>query len=218
MMFNGQEIKSSINKNALILAIFAFVSTGLIAMTYWLTKDKIALEVEQSLIRQISILVPKSHYNNNVYKDCLIINNANYLGSTDKQKAYRMRADNINYAVLITAVAPDGYSGKINIAIAISNQQQILGVSILNHQETPGLGDKIERNKSNWLNQFNQLSLNKMTTSHWKLKKDGGQFDALTGATITPRAVVKAISKSLDYFSKNKEILFNTKSNCEVNL
>lgn len=206
---------SAISKNALILGAFALVSSGLIAITHLLTKDKIALEVELSLIRQLSQIVPTKNYDNKVYKDCIIINDAGYLGSELDQKLYRMRSGKDNYAVLMTSIAPDGYSGKISLAIAISSQEKLLGVNILNHQETPGLGDKIERNKSNWLDQFNGLSLNNPSEDRWKVKKDGGQFDALTGATITPRAVIKAVHNSLNFYAKNSQQLFNASSNCE---
>jgi len=204
----------AISKNAVILGIFALVSTGLIAITHLLTKDKIALEVELSLKRQLSQIVPEKNYTNNVYKDCIIINDLNYLGSSDDQKLYRMRNNQDNFAALMTSVAPDGYSGKIALAVAISAKGQILGVNILSHQETPGLGDKIERNKSEWIEQFDGLSLDNTLEESWKVKKDGGQFDALTGATITPRAVVSAIHNSLKFFSENKNV-FEQTNNCE---
>jgi electron transport complex protein RnfG len=214
-------IRKSVIKNAITLSVFAFISTGLIAITYMLTKDKIALEIEQSLIRQLSEIVPAKNYTNNVFKDCIIINDrkiseSSNLGSNEDQKAYRMRNNDSDYAVLMTAVAPDGYSGKIELAVVISLQNTILGINILNHLETPGLGDKIERKKSNWLNQFKLLSIESKDDKNWKVKKDGGQFDALTGATITPRAVIKAVYNSLKYFKENKKSLFNAKSNCMV--
>jgi len=205
----------AISKNAMILGVFAMVSTGLIAITHLLTKDKIALEVELSLIRQLSQIVPPENYTNDVYNDCIVINDVSYLGSDEDQKLYRMRNSNADYAVLLTSIAPDGYSGKIALAIAVSSQGELLGVNILSHQETPGLGDKIERNKSDWLNQFNELSLENTAEELWKVKKDAGQFDALTGATITPRAVIKAVHNSLKFYVKNNQYLFKRPSNCE---
>lgn len=208
------EIFQSINKNAFMLGLFALISTGLIALTYSLTKNKIAEEVELSLVKQLSEIVPPAQYNNKVYQDCLLINDVNYLGTDRDQKAYRMRNGQDNFALMLTTIAPDGYSGNINIAIAISAHGKILGVNILNHKETPGLGDKIERKKSDWLNQFNGLSLTLLEEKYWRVKKDGGQFDALTGATITPRAVVKAIHNGLIFASKNNSSLFEQPSNC----
>jgi len=208
-------IGRAISKNAMILGVFALISTGLIAITHLLTKDKIALEVELSLIRQLSQMIPPDDYTNAVYRDCIVIKDPSYLGSNEPQKLYRMRNPDSDYAVLMTSIAPDGYSGKINLAIAISAQGKILGVNVLSHQETPGLGDKIERHKSNWLDQFDGLSINNPTEKNWKVKKDGGQFDALTGATITPRAVIKAVYNGLNFYAKNSQQVFNMPNNCK---
>ena len=210
-------ITKAINKNALILALFAFVSTGLIAITHWLTKDKIAKEVELSLLRQLSQIVPAENYTNNVYQDCLLIQDANLLGTPNWQKLYRMRGDVGNYALMMTSVAPDGYSGKITIALAAHTDGTLLGVNILGHNETPGLGDKIERSKSDWLKQFDGLSLTNTEQKQWAVRKDGGQFDALTGATITPRAVVNSVYNGLQFLQKNSETLFAKQSNCYPN-
>jgi len=210
-----EEMKRAVIKNALILAVFAFISTGLIAITHILTKDKIAQEIELALVRQLSQIVPAENYTNDVYKDCIVINNIDFLGTDEDQKLYRMRNAEDDYAVLLTSVAPDGYSGKIHLAVAISQQGKILGVNILSHQETPGLGDKIERIKSNWLQQFEGMSSTNPEEKQWKVKKDGGQFDALTGATITPRAVIKTVYKSLVFYQTKNKSLFETNSNCE---
>jgi electron transport complex protein RnfG len=215
-----------------VLAVFALVSTGLIAITHLFTKDKIAEEVELSMIRQLNQIVPAENYNNAVYEDCLLINDVAMLGSKIEQKVYRMRvvslqnfatqnnenvAPSSNYGLMLTTVAPDGYSGRIDLAVALTEKGEILGVNILSHQETPGLGDKIERKKSNWLNQFVGLSLSNVEEKKWRVKKDGGQFDALTGATITPRAVIRAVRKSLLFYQLKDSLLFSQQSNCEAN-
>jgi len=213
-------------KNALVLSIFALISTGLVAVTHLFTKDKIAKEVELSMVRQLNQIVPSHKYNNSVYEDCIVVNDFAMLGVDDDQKIYRMRvittsdkqtaeaAKLADYGLMLTSVAPDGYSGRIDIAVALSKTGDILGVNILAHQETPGLGDKIERRKSDWLNQFSGLSLKTVAKKNWQVKKDGGQFDALTGATITPRAVVKAVYNTLLYYQLNKNTLFSRASNC----
>ena len=229
---NEISIQRASFKNALVLAVFALVSTGLIAITHLFTKDKIAEEVELSMIRQLNQIVPAENYNNAVYEDCLLINDVAMLGSKIKQKVYRMRvvslqnfatqnnenvAPSSNYGLMLTTVAPDGYSGRIDLAVALTEKGEILGVNILSHQETPGLGDKIERKKSNWLNQFVGLSLSNVEEKKWRVKKDGGQFDALTGATITPRAVIRAVRKSLLFYQLKDSLLFSQQSNCEAN-
>jgi len=212
------QVKNPITRNAIILALFAFVSTGLIAFTHLLTKDRISKEIELSLTRQISHIVPEKKYTNNVYQDCLLIEQPELLGTLKFQKVYRMRKNQQDYALMITNTAPDGYSGEIDLAVAISTLGEVLGVSILAHKETPGLGDKIDSNKSDWLKQFTGLSLTKYQEKDWKVNKDGGQFDALTGATITPRAVVKSVYKSLLYFDKQSNQLFNQSSDCYANI
>ncbi len=211
---NHSSLPQAISKNALILGVFALVSTGLIAITYQLTKDKIAQEVELALIRQLSEIVPSDDYDNDVYQDCILITDRNLLGSEEAQKLYRMRKSNSNYAAMMTFVAPDGYSGKIMLALAAKPSGELLGVNIVNHNETPGLGDKIEREKSDWIKQFDGLSLSSVDKKYWNVTKDGGKFDALTGATITPRAVVKSVYKALEYLQQNNHHVFNSNSNC----
>lgn len=210
----GKVVSKAISKNALVLGLFALVSTGLIAITYQLTKDQIAKEVELSLIRQLSEIVPKENYDNDVYNDCLLVSDEALLGSKEIQKLYRMRNALQSYALMTTLVAPDGYSGKIMLALATDLNGKLLGVNILSHNETPGLGDKIERNKGDWIKQFDGLSLTNTAKKEWAVKKDGGKFDALTGATITPRAVVKSVYNGLQYIEQNKINLFKLPSNC----
>ena len=211
---NTETLSGSVMRNGVILGIFALVSTGLIVVTHFLTKDKIAKELELALVRQLTQLVPAESYDNQVYDDCLIISDANLLGSLEPQKAYRMRTSGQPHAVMITSIAPDGYSGNISIALATNSKGKVYGVNILNHQETPGLGDKIERNKSDWLLQFDNLSLDRFSEKQWQVTKDGGDFDSLTGATITSRAIVNAVHKGLVFIDKQGSALFDLDSNC----
>ncbi len=207
------KLAKHINRNGWILAIFAFLSTVTIAITHHFTKDRIALAVEQNMIQQLSEIVPANFYDNEVYKDCVKTKSLTLLGSEDFQKAYRLRQQNQDVGLLLTAVAPDGYSGPIEFSLLVSRDGKIIGVNIISHRETPGLGDKIERRKSDWLDQFIGLSL-QVDDNHWRVKKDGGQIDALTGATITPRALVKATHKTLLFYQQHQQQLFSEASNC----
>ncbi|WP_444994105.1 electron transport complex subunit RsxG [Aliikangiella sp. IMCC44359] len=207
-------IKQASIKNGAILALFALISTGLIAITHLITKDKIAEEIETALARRLNEIIPANEYNNDVYHDCRLVISPELLGSSDPLKVYRMRKDNQNYAVFMTSIAPDGYSGKIKLVIGIYNSGKIAGVRVTEHSETPGLGDKIEIEKSNWIKQFDNKSFANTPENVWRVKKDGGDFDALTGATITPRAIIKAINQSLIYFDQNKVQLFETGQSC----
>jgi len=110
--------------------------------------------------------------------------------------------------LVLEAIAPDGYSGKITLLIAIVNGE-LAGVRVVSHNETPGLGDYIDAAKSDWIKQFDHASLTHPDSSAWKVKKDGGRFDYMTGATITPRAVVKAVHKALRYYEQHGAEIFS---------
>lgn len=207
-------LSKMISRNGLILALFAIVCVGLISTTYFITRDKIASEVETALIKTLNQLVDKSKYDNDVYADCTIIENAELLGSENTLKAYRMRKSGKPVAVTLESIAPNGYSGKISMVVGIYNNGSLAGVRVIQHNETPGLGDKIEINKSNWIESFNGKSLVSPKIANWKVKKDGGEFDAFTGATITPRAVVGQVANTLKYFQENTDWLFSAESNC----
>ncbi len=209
-----QSMRQAVSKNGLILGLFALVSTGLIAITHLITKDIIASEIEAAMARQLNEIIPASEYDNDVYHDCKTVRDIKLLGSEKTLNVYRMRKHQENYAVFLTSIAPDGYAGKIKLVLGIYENGEIAGVRVTEHQETPGLGDKIEISKSNWITQFNQKSLNNLPIESWKVQKDGGQFDSLTGATITPRAIIKSVKNSLIFFKKNKENLFALNTNC----
>jgi len=200
-------------RNGIILAVFALVSTGLIALTHLITKDRIAQAIETALAKRLNQIVPASRYDNDVYRDCRLLSHPELLGENNL-KAYRMRNQGENYAVFITSVAPDGYAGRISLITGILSDGSIAGVRITSHQETPGLGDKIEIEKSDWITQFDGRSLANTTPEGWQVKKDGGEFDALTGATITPRAIVKAVHKTLQFYQPNQQHLYALENPC----
>ncbi len=203
-----------ISRNGLILALFASVCVGLIAVTYYITRDTIAGEMKAALARTLNQLINASEYNNDVYHDCTLINNTELLGSNETLQAYRMRKDDEPIAVVLESIAPNGYSGKIRLVVGIYANGTIAGVRVTEHKETPGLGDKIEANKSDWILNFDGKSLQNPAIKKWRVKKDGGDFDTFTGATITPRAVVGQVAKTLAFFDNNKELLFNGPQNC----
>jgi len=130
------------------------------------------------------------------------------LGTKESVPVFRARKDGKPVALAITPVAPDGYVGPIKLLVAISVDGTILGVRVLSHHETPGLGDAIEEKRSNWVLGFNGHSLSNPEDKGWHVRRDGGQFDQFTGATITPRAVVKAVHKALKFYELNKDKLF----------
>ena len=194
-------------RTAALLGLFAIIGTGLVALTFEQTKTPIAKSQRQALLRSLHQLVPETLHDNDIYKD--FINVTDPLLGPNTHRVFRARKDSQPVAVVIEAVAPDGYKGNIFLLIAINNNGSLLGVRVVTHQETPGLGDPIEIARSDWITRFNGRSLNQPGKAGWQVKKDGGVFDQFTGATITPRAVVKAVYKSLQYFQINQENLFS---------
>ncbi|NVJ59316.1 MAG: electron transport complex subunit RsxG [Gammaproteobacteria bacterium] len=206
--------KRSMYKNAVELGGFALLSIGLIAVFHLLTKDQIAAEMQAKLARTLGELIEPTEYNNDVYHDCIAIDSNGVLTLKGKTLFYRMEMDQKPVAAMFTVTAPDGYSGAIDLIMAIRFDESIAGVRVIQHNETPGLGDKIEPRKSDWIKQFEGLNFSLVPQENWKVKKDGGSFDGFTGATITPRAVLKAIEKGLSYFVTHKQEIFTTPTNC----
>jgi electron transport complex protein RnfG len=200
--------KDHILRVGLMLAAFAIGATSLVVLTEDNTRDQILSNERQTLLNAINAVVSAETYNNEILSDTLLLGSNKQLGTKEVTTVYRARKDNQPAAVILTAVAPNGYNGKIKLLIGISATGEITGVRVIQHKETPGLGDKIDAKKANWIKQFSGLSLSNPTQEHWKVKKDGGKFDQFTGATITPRAVVTAVKKALIYFEEHQEELF----------
>jgi len=207
-------IARSMLRNSLILALFALLSTAMVAITDHFTKDKIQSEKALALERILHQLISPEQHDNDLYLDCIEVNNLEFLGTDKPVKVFRARLNNKPQAVFVQSIAADGYNGAIELVIGVSQQQQIMGVRVLSHKETPGLGDKIEIRKSQWITGFNHYSLSNLEQKNWKVKKDGGEFDAFTGATITPRAVVKSVLNTLLYVNQNTVELYQQPSSC----
>ena len=198
-----------ITKSTLLLALFAACGSGLLLWVHQTTKDRISANEEARLHAQLTEIIPTSRYNNDLLSDTLSLTSDN-LGSADPMTVFIARMDNRPVAAVFTVIAPDGYSGKIKLLVGINYDGTIAGVRAVTHKETPGLGDKIDITRSDWILGFSQRSRNNPPAEKWKVKKDGGEFDALTGATITPRAIVKAVYKTLTYFEQEKDTLFKS--------
>ena len=192
----------------LMLAVFAVVATTLVAFTEESTREQIIENERQALLEAINVLLPKQKYDNNILSDTLVLPPTPQLGTEEPTVVYRARKNDDSVAAVLTAVAPDGYSGSIKILIAVYADGNLAGVRVISHKETPGLGDKIDVQRDDWILQFAGLSLESPDESRWKVKKDGGEFDQFTGATITARAVVNAIKRTLEFFEANKDKLF----------
>lgn len=193
---------------ALILTGFAIVGTGLVVVTYSGTRDIIAEAQRAALEASLNQLVPADRYDNRVTEDRIEVVAPEWLGTDQPVAVYRARRNGQPVALFATPVAPDGYSGPIQLLVGVYADGALAGVRVLAHKETPGLGDGIEEKRSPWILAFAGKSLESPQSERWKVKKDGGVFDQFTGATITPRAVVKATRKFLEYVRTHREQLF----------
>jgi len=201
----------SIGKNSIILGVFAFVAAAGLALTHLGTKDRIADAERAAKQKALFEIIPRDQMDNDLLEDTIDVPDSGFvaLGLKDKQPIYIARRNNLVSAVIIPAVAHDGYSGDIWLIVGVNRDGTIAGVRAISHKETPGLGDKVDIKKSNWILNFNGKSLVFPVSSQWLVKKDGGIFDQFAGATVTPRAVVKKIKQVLEFTQAHPE-LFET--------
>ena len=200
-------------RTAAIMIAFTMIGTALLAYTFDITHDIISRNEEAEKLALISQTLPHNIFDNNLVQDAVTVPPSTDLGNDQPSHAYRASLNGKITAIVLEVVAPDGYSGKIKLLVSILSNGEISGVRVVAHNETPGLGDYIDIAKNAWIKIFDGTSLNKVPTQGWKVKKDGGQFDYMAGATITPRAVVKAVHRSLQYFEKNQAQLLAATTN-----
>jgi len=198
--------------SAIILGLFAIIGTTLVSFTHEATKERIATNQRMALLRSLHNVIQPDEHDNDIFTDIVMVTNPTLLGSADPVPVYRARKQGKPVAAVIAAVAPGGYNGSIYLLVGIYHDATLAGVRVVRHIETPGLGDLIDEQKSDWILGFREKSLQNTQKAGWKVKRDGGEFDQFTGATITPRAVVKAVYNSLIYFKQNRELLFSTVS------
>lgn len=200
-------------KSSVILGLTALLSTGLVTLTHTLTKAPIAEQQKQHLLQLLNQVIPQHKYDNLLYESCTLTTNEN-LGTEHPMPVYIARKDGRPTAMAVEAIAPNGYNGNITILVAVDTHSTTLGVRVLQHNETPGLGDKIELNKSDWIHGFTDAPLASNKDAAWEIKKDGGKFDQFTGATITPRAVIHAARKAAWYLISHMDTLAHQPFDC----
>ncbi len=199
---------------AALLGAFAVVGTGMVTLTHELTEHRIEENERDALLANFHAVISPESHDNELHTDRIEVRDE--LLGKGVVDVYRARLGDVPTAVLMTPSAPDGYSGAIRLLVAINHDGTLSGVRVLKHRETPGLGDKIEAQRSDWILGFAGLSLGNPETRGWAVKKDGGEFDLFTGATITPRAVVGAVHRALLYYRQHREALFVTPAIVEV--
>lgn len=197
----------SLSKPAAILGLFALLGLGLVALVHDRTEPRIVANQRVALLRALESLVPADSYDNDLLADAVTVSDP-ALGTGRPVAVHRARQRGEPVAAVLSSVAPDGYNGAIELLVAIRADGHLAGVRVLNHRETPGLGDPIDLDKSPWILGFDGRSLDDLPEGRWKVKRDGGDFDQFTGATVTPRAVVKAVHQALVFFRAHGESLF----------
>lgn len=194
----------SISRNSVLLGFFALATTAIIAGTHLATKSTIKDNIRKAEERALLEIIPADRHNNSMLDDTYTVSNSEQLGLREEKNIYIARQDQKPVAVIIPATARDGYTGDIDIIVGINIDGTVAGVRVLSHRETPGLGDRIETKKSDWVFGFEGKSLTRPETALWTVKKDKGVFDQFTGATITPRAIVKTVHRTLQYFEEHR--------------
>ncbi|AGV17014.1 electron transport complex subunit RsxG [Vibrio alginolyticus] len=205
---------TAIRKNGLTLAIFACATTGLVALTQYLTKDQIKVQEQKQLLSVLNQVIPENMHDNALTQACTMVTSPD-LGTLRAMPAYLATKNGEPTAIAIESIAPDGYNGEIKVITGIDNQGNILGTRVLNHQETPGLGDKIDLRVTDWILSFTGKQVTENNWNSWKVRKDGGDFDQFTGATITPRAVVKVVRNTVNYVNQSREDILSQPLGCE---
>lgn len=206
-LFNSPMFKHAL-KTAITMIAFAFVGTSLLAFVFQITRAPIEASEKEARLALFKQILPENAYDNELLKETVQIAPNELLGNRQVTTANVAKLNHKTAGVILEAVAHDGYSGDIKLLIAIRADGSISGVRVLAHKETPGLGDYIDITHGNWIKLFNDESVNKTPAEKWQVKKDGGKFDYMVGATITPRAVVKAVLKAVQFYEMNKQSLF----------
>lgn len=180
------------------LALAGLAAAVLLAGTWTLTRERIADSERQARLQALQIVLPAVRYDNDPIADGVTVHAAGWLGQAASQ-VHRARLDGKASALVFEATAPDGYSGPIQLLVAVDHDGRVLGVRITAHQETPGLGDDIEAGRSDWIHGFRGRALGDPPRERWRVQRDGGHFPQFAGATLTPRAVIAAVRRTLDF-------------------
>ena len=195
-------------QSGVTLAVIAAICTALVAGTWQLTAERIEQNKKEFLERSLTPALAGLFFDSSVTESIISIPPPHDLPGTEAAIIYRVYAGEEPVAALFVVSARDGYAGPIRLLVGISMDGTITGIRVLEHRETPGLGDRIDITKSDWVLQFDGHSLRDPEPAQWAIKTDGGKFDQLTGASVTPRSIVKAIKQTLTYFDANRDSIF----------
>jgi electron transport complex protein RnfG len=195
---------------AAALAVTAALAVGLVSLVHDLAQPRIEAVQRAQRVAQLTAVLGGLAYDNDPLADTILLQDEELLGAAGPLLAYRVRLGGETVALLLNVVAPDGYGGPIRLLVAVDARGHVRGVRVLGHRETPGLADLIEERRSGWIHGFDGRSLGDPPAERWQVRKDGGDFDQFTGATVTPRAVVRAVRDALEYVARHRGELFAT--------
>lgn len=191
-----------------LLAAVGLLAAGTLSVVDRLTAERIAQAEREAQLRALAVVLPQERYDNDPITDSIAVVAPFWLGSDRPLPVRRARLNGQPSVLVLDSIAPDGYSGEIRLIIGIDRDGVITGVRVTGHRETPGLGDRIEAGRSDWITRFAGLSTDSVPEAEWRVRKDGGTFDQFAGATITPRAVVRAVHRTLVFVERNGDQLF----------
>ena len=196
-----------VSTSALMLVLFAALGTSIVAFVHTNTAQRIAENERAQMLHNLNAIIPQTRYDNQLLNDIITVDEPS-LNAGLPVTVYRARMGGKPVAAIMTLTAPDGYSGPIKLLVGIYHDNTVAGVRVITHRETPGLGDQIDLQRSDWILGFTGSSLGNPVADSWACKRDGGVFDQFTGATITPRAVINAVKSALVYFEQHQDELF----------
>lgn len=201
---------------ALRLGIIGLVATAVLAITWSATRERISEQHERAVLKQLNQIIPQQRYNNALHSDVILVTAEGYFPADQSLTVWRARLDGQPAGLIAEIVTHDGYNGEIRLLMGVEPSGKILGVRVVQHRETPGLGDKIELTRSDWILSFDGRTSQGHSEPAWDVRRYGGQFDQFTGATITPRAVVRAVEQGLQFIVANESALYAAPANHEA--
>jgi len=217
----GRSITVVSLRTGIVLVTFTVIFTALMALAHRATKDVIDASAEEEKMKLVNEVLPPAEYDNALLEDHIVLPPVEALGLDEPSQMFRARKGGKPVALVFDAVAPDGYSGRIRLLIAMRAGGEVVGVRVTQHKETPGLGDYIDTRKDKnkarpWITQFDGVRYDQSERRQWRVKKDGGRFDQVTGATISARAVTNAVGRALAFAAENREKLFGLPSGSKL--
>jgi Na+-translocating ferredoxin:NAD+ oxidoreductase subunit G len=198
---------TSLAKRYFILVLVLIGVIASVALIATITRERIAANERSWFVAHLDALIPTSLRDNDLYADAITVSHVELLGAASTM-IYRARHGDTPVGAVIQAIAPDGYGGPIELLIAVDYQGAVLGVEILRHSETPGIGDGFAPHRTDWLRALVGRSLDRVQPKRWTIRKDGGEFDQFSGASVTPRAILKAVRQALEYYASHREEIF----------